>query len=280
MSGRSSAASAASTSAWSEPGIESSSSARSTPIDDEFSPDTGQTSLGSEMSGGCTAMRSPESNCSAEDFPVRTSPSPSQSPEAGAGSTERDQACSSSSPGLLTLFSPMEAGCCLRTFPDSFPQTVAEISPSYSRRWPTSGFTTAPGECWTADTSECPSGGDASTSLLDVIEADVPPRFYLSPRAAAGMLRRAEKRAVVLPGALATALAQLAASPEDTENATTQKPKTSSQVRRLTPSECERLQGLPTGWTFVRSTRSPMAPVTPPAGMRSPSTPPSGSGGG
>jgi hypothetical protein len=30
--------------------------------------------------------------------------------------------------------------------------------------------------------------------LPDVLEADVHPRFYLSPRAAAGILRRAEKR--------------------------------------------------------------------------------------
>ena len=97
-------------------------------------------------------------------------------------------------------------GSSLRTYPDYFPPTVAEISPSYSRRWPSSGFTTSPGECWTADTSECPSDGAASSSLPDVLEADVHPRFYLSPRAAAGILRRAEKRGKALPEALFTAL--------------------------------------------------------------------------
>src|SRR5437764_15493413 len=49
-------------------------------------------------------------------------------------------ASSSSSHESLTLFSQPEDGSSLRTYPDSFPRTVAEISESYSRRWPSSGF--------------------------------------------------------------------------------------------------------------------------------------------
>src|SRR5581483_12397774 len=97
----------------------------------------------------------------------------------------------SSSLESLTLSSPMGDGSSLRTYLDSFPQRVGEISESFSRRWPSSGFTISPGECWTVDTSECPNGGGAYSSLRDVLEADVHPRFCLSPRAAAGILRRA-----------------------------------------------------------------------------------------
>lgn len=117
-----------------------------------------------------------------------------------------DQDCSSRQPESLTLFSDPEGGSSLRTFPDFFPQTADGISESFSRRWPTSGFTTSPGECWTADTSECPSGGGVFSSLPDVLEATVPSRFFLSPKAAAGILRRAEKRGKDLPPALGQAL--------------------------------------------------------------------------
>jgi hypothetical protein len=51
--------------------------------------------------------------------------------------------------------------------------------------------------------------------LSDVLEtSDVPDRFYLSPKACAGILRRAAKRGKTLPAMLATALqAQLQQSP-------------------------------------------------------------------
>lgn len=277
--------------------------------------------------------------CSAGDSPAKTSPSPAPGEGSSMGS---DPASSSSSHESLTLFSPMEAGSSLRTFPDFFPPTVDEISPSYSRRWPSSGFTISPGECWIADTSECPSDGAASSSLPDVLEADVPPRFFLSPKAAAGILRRAEKRGRELPQALAEALRELASQHRGGDKRTTRtsiakaeeptttwpKPDTSSQepsaatpdpaaptpasspipseprdstpqrtapdgespsflsenqraevletpyarqltkgggkmgqgypairdggkVRRLTPTECERLQGFPDGWTWT-----------------------------
>ena len=138
----------------------------------------------------------------AEDSPAKTSPSPENAP----ASTVNDQDCSSRQPESLTLFSETEDGSSLRMYPDFFPQTVDEISPSFSRRWPTSGFMTSPGECWTADTSECPSGGGVFSSLPDVLEATVPSRFFLSPKAAAGILRRAEKRGKPVPAPLERAL--------------------------------------------------------------------------
>jgi hypothetical protein len=74
----------------------------------------------------------------------------------------------------------------------------------------TSGFTTSPGECWTVGTSEFPSGGGESSSLPDVLVGDPAARFSLSPRAARGILRRAEKRGRELPRALRAALTDLA----------------------------------------------------------------------
>lgn len=144
---------------------------------------------------------------SAAGSPAKISLSPDAEP---ASKLENDPACSSSAQGSLTLFSPLGDGSCLRTFPDSFPARAAEISLSFSRRWPTSGFTTAPGECWTADSSESPNAGGVSTSLRDVLQDDVPPRYFLSPKAAQGILRRAEKRGRALPTSLSAALSAVA----------------------------------------------------------------------
>ena len=65
----------------------------------------------------------------------------------------------------------------------------------------------SPIESLTLSTSEFPSDGVAS-SLSDVLETgDLPQRFYLSPTACAGILRRAEGRGKELPEQLARALA-------------------------------------------------------------------------
>lgn len=66
------------------------------------------------------------------------------------------------------------------------------ISDSSFERWPTSGMA-SDGVCLTAGTSESPSRASEST-LLDVIETrEVPERYFLSPNAAQGMLRRANR---------------------------------------------------------------------------------------
>jgi len=68
----------------------------------------------------------------------------------------------------------------------------------------------SPTEFWTLNISDWPS--DASVCLLsDILETgDVPPRFYLSAKACAGILRRAEKRGKELPPPLMFALIQVA----------------------------------------------------------------------
>jgi hypothetical protein len=61
-------------------------------------------------------------------------------------------------------------------------------------------------EFWTLNTLEFHNDAVAS-SLLDVLETgDVPPRFFLSPVACQGILRRAGKRGKTLPEPLRLAL--------------------------------------------------------------------------
>jgi len=61
---------------------------------------------------------------------------------------------------------------------------------------------------WTLNTSEFPNAVVAS-SLSQVLEVGtLPPRFFLSPKACAGILRRAERRGKQLPPMLEQALKQ------------------------------------------------------------------------
>jgi hypothetical protein len=91
------------------------------------------------------------------------------------------------------------------------------ISDASSMAFRNSGMA-APGEClmlntceWT-DSTEPFRNGDAVCSLSDILEptADVPQRYYLTPRACAGILRRAEKRGKALHPLLAEALTAVA----------------------------------------------------------------------
>lgn len=135
----------------------------------------------------------------------------SLSPASEQDSQDSDRDSSSSSPESQTLFDP--SGYSSRTYPDSSPRTAVGTSESCLERWPTSG-TAWHGGFSTAVTSECRSdeGGCSSseTHLADILEPSVAERFYLSARAARGILRRAEKRGRELPPALAQALRNLA----------------------------------------------------------------------
>lgn len=60
------------------------------------------------------------------------------------------------------------------------------------------------------NTSECPSE-EIACSLWDILEIGVlPPRYYLSPKACAGLIRRAEARGKTLPELLRLVLTQAA----------------------------------------------------------------------
>src|SRR5208337_4516242 len=67
------------------------------------------------------------------------------------------------------------------------------------------------GVCSIASFSESPNAAGVC-SLSEVLESHVPQRFFLSPRAAQGILRRAEKRGRTLPTRLRLALEALSSA--------------------------------------------------------------------
>ena len=79
-----------------------------------------------------------------------------------------------------------------KMFTVSCTRTAGETSEPLFKLWPNSGIL-SDGVCLTARTSESPNHASAST-LWDVIETGkVPEKYFLSPSAARGMLRRAKK---------------------------------------------------------------------------------------
>ena len=81
-----------------------------------------------------------------------------------------------------------------------------------------SSGTVSHGEFWTRSSSEWPSGA-AVSFLSEILERggrSELARFYLSPKACAGILRRAERRGKPLPEVLETALRAQAASTDGT----------------------------------------------------------------
>ena len=66
-----------------------------------------------------------------------------------------------------------------------------------------------PGAFSMLNTSAWPSDA-AVSSLWEILEGEVPAKYYLSPKACAGILRRAERRGKALPTPLLLALQQVA----------------------------------------------------------------------
>lgn len=93
--------------------------------------------------------------------------------------------------------------------PGAFSLRLDGTSGHSSGRWMVSGIISH-GECLTLNSSECPSAA-VESSLSDILQTgDIPQRFFLSPAACAGILRRAEKRGRTLPRPLLDALEQVA----------------------------------------------------------------------
>ena len=91
------------------------------------------------------------------------------------------------------------------------PTEDGTLAPS-SGGWQNSGMG-SPTECWTLSSSEHAAlnmpflNGGGVCSLSDILETgDLPQRYYLTAKACAGILRRAEKRGKELPEALHQAL--------------------------------------------------------------------------
>lgn len=105
-------------------------------------------------------------------------------------------------------------GSSMKMSPDCCPVTEDGIFQPSSKRWQTSGMACA-GECWTLNTSVSRSVAVEST-LSGILETgDLPQRFYLSPIACAGILRRATAKGKKLPLLLERALTRVAGGMED-----------------------------------------------------------------
>ena len=181
----------------------------------------------------------------APDFPAKTSQSLEREKD-----SEKESDPSLPSPSL-TLWNDSDlGGSCWKTSQVSTLPTMEGTSSPSSMKWTNSGMVFR-GEVLMHDSSESPRDA-VEYSLSRVLEATAPERFFLSAKAAVGILRRAGRRGKKLPDTLNEALTSLALSSPDTTRELPVPLKTgnsSSLVRRLTPVECERLMGWPDGWT-------------------------------
>ena len=134
-----------------------------------------------------------------EELPV----SPSVSPDCGEDSPTL--AAVSCSAFLKSLEVANLDGWSGKTCPVSCRATEDGILAPSSGGWRSSG-TGGPIGSWTLSFSESPREG-VECLLSDVLEtSDVPERFFLSPKACAGILRRARRRKKTLPQQLRDAL--------------------------------------------------------------------------
>ena len=147
---------------------------------------------------------------SSEEHPVRVSASRDFARDL---MTLAETSCSPSGQWLAGI---VPAGSFGRMSPASCPATKDGTLEPSSGCWqnsgmgsPTAFLTLSTSEH--ADTGEPFHNGGAVCSLSDILETgDVPRRFYLTAKACAGILRRAEKRGKVLPTLLARALQAVA----------------------------------------------------------------------
>lgn len=135
----------------------------------------------------------------AEDSPAKTSPSLASVPD-----WLDTEAVSSGTHSLSQRTSKLN-GSSWKTCPAFLPQIRAAISQSSSLHWPTQGLVTSSGGCWIRNTSESPSGA-VESSLSQVLETQADSRYWLSEKAADGILTRSERKGRRLPDALRAAL--------------------------------------------------------------------------
>lgn len=108
--------------------------------------------------------------------------------------------------------------CSSRSQRPIFQCLEADVGPA--PEWCEGAELLSPGGCLTPSIGEFPSVARES-SLSEVLEADAPRKYYLSPTACRGILRRAERRGKELPEILREALeAVIVTTPEETAEET------------------------------------------------------------
>lgn len=138
----------------------------------------------------------------AGDSPARTS----QLPEDARALLETDRDFTSSLRELLSNLA--RDGLLLKMSPVFYPRTEDATSRPSFEGWGSSGIA-FPGGYLILNSSESPRDGSES-SLSEVLETDPPRRYFLSPRACRGILRRAAKKGKAIPPDLERALRMIA----------------------------------------------------------------------
>ena len=229
-----------------------------------FSNRDGQTSNYMEIFRPCNQGKFPVQTFGLEDSHARTYPWQTKVNEKVY--KEKGQGCfmhlhNSSKRGVLR-------GSFLKMFPGYSTATVAKISERSSIAWMNSGMAFR-GECWTLNTLEHHSDDDVST-LSQVVVRSAPLKYFLNQAQLQKWLKRAKTKKLLLPTDLSKALELQASTQFSTpllgdsraqgrkakDSGTTAKPTRLTQeeartlfVRRLLPSEYEKLQGFPENWT-------------------------------
>jgi hypothetical protein len=184
----------------------------------------------------------------AEDSPVRTFP------WLASARAWLESGQASGLPFATLLQHLNRAGSLSKMSPVCYPLTKDGTLPSSFTGWGNSIIGSAAG-CLTLNTSEFPKDA-VVCSLSEVLETDVPSKYYLSRKACAGILRRAERRGKELPKALRVALAQVADQdqPERVADRTmlSQSPEPSEEVPKAEASEP------PTSTTAEPSSQTPV----------------------
>lgn len=135
---------------------------------------------------------------SPEDSPAKTS----VWQDAARGWLESGQDSGTSSTALFVRLGQL--GLLSKTSPVYYPATKEEILPPSFRGWSNAGMASAGGYL-TLSLPEWPKDA-AACGLSEVLEADVPPKYFLSAKACAGILRRATARDRKIPSRLQSAL--------------------------------------------------------------------------
>lgn len=192
--------SASKTSGWKLSG-----NARRSPSALTFLRNSGPTFLELKILRRLTPMTSRKPKSGQEDSLARTSASLEWDP--GADSEASSPGSSTTLRTSLKRVAPKLSSS--KTLRHSSLPTMDEISQSSFGRWPTSGMASR-GEFLTVDTSASPKV-EVESSLSDLLEERRPPdRYFLSPNAATGILRRVDRMGRKLLPPLRSALEILA----------------------------------------------------------------------
>lgn len=181
---------------------EMSSPGESLPLDGHTLP--AQLTCGSGRATGMNLLIS-----SSADSPAKIS----VSPDGGLDSPGHAPASSMKSCASPKPFS--RGGGSLKMFQGCLALTADGIWPRSLKDYGNAGLWSAT-QCWTASISESRNAA-AGCSLSAVLQPTVLPKYSLSPKAAAGILRRSTKRGRTLPPALEAALRDLASTRQDVE---------------------------------------------------------------